>query len=292
MKLIDREKVDGTEITIGRRVYSRDGQQIESDVFAAEYRNEDGEQVCEGLGTKSRLEARRKAVAIFNRLADERPREKQIRITVAELTDLYMTFAKAKGIAPKSEAKYETDLEKLKEFCKATERTQAIRFGRDDVYAFREWLVKQGYAAKTIYGVLIVAKQVFKWGNDEGKIPAYTLGSAKVAKAKARSQPCFTTAEVELILGATTGMEQAVFATLAYAGLRVGEAEQLQWGDVKFENGSLGMFHICRGGWDDKPKDKEDRFVPILGCDRCSKQCRGRATSCSPASPNANCSSG
>ena len=114
-----------------------------------------------------------------------------------------------------------------------------------------------------MYGALIVAKQVFKWGYQEGKLREYRLAAAKVAKAKAQPQPCFTTEQVEMILTHTIGVEQAAFATLAYAGLRIGEVEQLQWIDVKMKHGELGMFHICRGGSNGTTKNKDSRFVPI-----------------------------
>jgi hypothetical protein len=52
-------------------------------------------------------------------------------------------------------------------------------------------------------------------------------------------------------------------ATLAYAGLRIGEVEQLQWADVLFDRGELGMFHVRRGGSSGSTKDKDHRFVPI-----------------------------
>ena len=64
MKLHDRERIEGTNVTIGRRVYYRDGRQKVSSIYAAEYRDASGKQSCESLGTRSRLEARRAAVGI------------------------------------------------------------------------------------------------------------------------------------------------------------------------------------------------------------------------------------
>jgi len=62
MKLQERECVDGTQVTIGRRVYYRDGRQQASRRYAAEYRDLDGLQRSRGLGTTSRARARRMAV--------------------------------------------------------------------------------------------------------------------------------------------------------------------------------------------------------------------------------------
>ena len=68
MKLEDRERVDGTSVTIGRRVYYRHGKKVTSRCYAAEYRDLEGKQVCRNLGTRNRREARRKAIEIQQEL--------------------------------------------------------------------------------------------------------------------------------------------------------------------------------------------------------------------------------
>jgi len=180
------------------------------------------------------------------------------------LTNAYYDMVKARGLAKKTEWKYRADIGKLKIFCDEKKLSLAHRFGREVFFKYRSWLAEQGYADKTVYGALILAKQVFKWGYQEGKLREYKLANAKAAKAKAKPQPCFTTDEVELILANTEGVELTALATLAYEGLRVAELEQLQWIDVKLGRGDLGMLHICRGGsTEGQTKTKRDRFVPI-----------------------------
>ena len=263
MKLEARELIEGTRITIGKRVYYRQGKRVLGKTYSAEYRDSAGQQVTESLGTRSRLEARRKAMTIFQRLEDGEERIVDTRLTIDELMAGYFQMVKARGLAPKSQHKYEADLDKLKRFCHAQRLTLANRFGREQFYAFREWLVEQGYADKTVYGVLTLCKQVFKWGHHEGKLREYRLGRATLAKAKAKPQPCFTTEDVELLIAQSEGVEKAAFATLAYAGLRIGELEQLQWIDVQLDRGELGMLHIRRGGSSGTTKTKDHRFVPI-----------------------------
>ncbi len=263
MKLMNRERVDGTPVTIGHRVRYRDGSRKASKRYSAEYRDETGKQVCEGLGTRSRLEARRMAVEIFTRLREGRPRIVDSTLRVEELVEAYFQTAKARGLARKTEWKYSTDLDKLKEFCRQRRISLAHRFGRETFFEYRQWLVEKGYADKTVYGALTLAKQVFKWGFQEGRLREYRLGAARIAKAKAKPQPCFTTEQVELIVANSEGAEKVAFATLAYAGLRIGELEQLQWVDVQLDRGDLGMFHIRLGGSGGTTKDKDHRFVPI-----------------------------
>ena len=74
MKLYERERIEGTGITIGRRVYYRGGEASVSRKYAAEYRDGSGKQVSENMGTTSRLEARRKAMAIHVQLQQGQPR--------------------------------------------------------------------------------------------------------------------------------------------------------------------------------------------------------------------------
>ncbi len=200
---------------------------------------------------------------IFNRLQEGRQRVVDAKLKVDELVDAYFDVAKAKDVAKKTEWKYRTDLDKLKEFCRQRRISLAHRFGREAFFAYRQWLADKGYADKTIYGALTLAKQVFKWGFQEGKLRGYRLVAARIAKARAKPQPYFTTEQVELVVANSERAERVAFATLAYAGLRIGELEQLQWSDVQRDRGDLGMFHIRRGGSNGTTKDKDHRFVPI-----------------------------
>ena len=51
-----------------------------------------------------------------------------------------------------------------------------------------------------------------------------------------------------------------MFTTLAFTGMRIGEVQQLHWEDVDFD---YNVVHVHRGGSGGRPKDKEDRFIPI-----------------------------
>lgn len=264
MKLVDREIVDGTKITIGRRVYYNYSVKKVSKHYAAEYRDDTGKQVCESLKVTTKSAARRKAIEIAQRLEQGESKIVETKLTVDKLIEGYFDMVKARGLAKKTQAKYRTDLDKLEAFCRQQKIKLAYRFNRELFFKFRSSLVDKVYAEKTIYGALTLTKQVFKWGYQEGHLREYRLVNAKVAKAHAKPQPCFTTDEVELVLANTYGVERIVFATLAYEGLRVGELEQLQWGDVNLARGDLGMLHICRGGsTPGKTKGKRDRFIPI-----------------------------
>ena len=87
----------------------------------------------------------------------------------------------------------------------------------------------------------------------------FNMGNAG-KKVKSPKQPCFTVEQVELILSNADVWTVPMFATLAFTGMRIGELRQLQWEDVDMES---NVIHVNRGGSDGKPKDKEDRFIPI-----------------------------
>jgi integrase len=83
------------------------------------------------------------------------------------------------------------------------------------------------------------------------------------AKAKAEPQPCFTNAQVNCLIEKSKGEENLAFALMGYAGLRIGEVEQLQWEDISIKKKKYTMIHIRHGGSNGTTKDKEERFVPV-----------------------------
>jgi len=263
MKLEDRERVDGTRVTIGRRVSYRKGEKRVSKRYAAEYRDIDGAQQFRSLGTTSRALARRKAIEIQQEIEQGIRPVKDSTATVEELADAYFSAVKAKGVAPKTVWKYRADLNKLREFCREAKLCIARRFSETDLYRYREWLVGRKYADKTVQGALVLAKQLFKWAWRQGTLRDYRLAAATFPKAKAKPQPCFTSEQVDQLIKAAVGEEKAAFALMGYAGLRIGEVEQLQWQDVKVRDGNPTMLHIRRGGSNGSTKDKDERFVPI-----------------------------
>ena len=75
-------------------------------------------------------------------------------------------------------------------------------------------------------------------------------------KAYGSAKPCLAYPLGALAASWTVPM----FTTLAFTGMRIGELQQLQWEDVDLDS---NVIHVHRGGSGTKPKDKEDRFIPI-----------------------------
>jgi len=273
MKMVDRERVAGTWVTIGRRVVHRKTRRGRESrpyaTYSAEYTDVSGKRVTQGLGTRNRSVARRKALEIQERLEKGAERERYGPVLWNDLTEQFLESRKARGAAPKTLAKYGSEADKLRAFAAERGVERADRFDERSFDAYRAWLIarrhKQGvpYADKSIHASLTFVKSVLKWGWRVNLLPRYALANVALPSARPRPQPCFTTEQVDAIIEATSGRERAAFTILAFSGMRVNELVQLEWEDVLFERGELGMLHIRRGGSAGTTKDKDDRFVPI-----------------------------
>ena len=260
---MNRERVDGTSITIGHRVYRSSGKQKLCRTYSAEYRDHDGNQFHESLKTNNKLQARRLAIELQQRLEKGIKKPKTSIVSVDELTDQYLEITTAKGLSPKTIAKYTTDISKLLGFCMERKIRLARQFSENDLYLYRQYLVNKKYADKTVQGAIILAKQLFKWAWRQGILQQYRLEAATFPKAKAGPQPCFRIEQVDALIQAGQGEEKLAFALMGYAGLRIGEVEQLHREDIIVKNNQFTMIHIRRGGSNGTTKDKDHRFVPI-----------------------------
>jgi len=263
MKLHNRERVDGTTVTIGKRVYYNYSKKAISRKYTAEYRDIDGTQSVTHLGTNNRTQARRSAIEIQLRLDAGQEKVKPSNIEIEELVPQYLEIVQAKGIARTTVKKYRVDLDKLKAYCKKKKIRLARAFMENDLYLYRKYLVERGYADKTVQGAIVIAKQIFKWAWRQGLLQTYKLDAATFPKAKASPQACFTNLQVNLLIAKASGHDKLPLALMAYAGLRFGEVEQLQWKDVMEKDGRYTMLHIRRGGSNGTTKDRDERFVPI-----------------------------
>jgi hypothetical protein len=91
----------------------------------------------------------------------------------------------------------------------------------------------------------------------------YPLAAVSFPKARAKDQPCFKSKQADAIINKAIGEEKLAFALLAYAGLRIGEVEQLHWEDIQVDGSKYKMIHVRRGGSNGTTKDKDERFVPV-----------------------------
>ena len=265
MKLAHQEKVAGTQVTIGKRVVGG----TTYSTYNAEYTDLDGKRKYPALKTRNKSVARRRALEIQARLDQGKPERVFKRMTIRDLTAIFMRHCEDKQLAPTTLAKYRAEIDKLNAFSEDEGIRFADQFTEEAYYRYRRWLGEQvhkqqtTYAGKTLYTTLTVCKQVFKHAWKHKLLPTYELSAAQLPSARPEPQPCPTTKQVEAILEELDGVYRDMIAVLAYTGLRVGELLQLRWGDVLLDKGELGMLHIRRGGSTGSTKNKKERFVPI-----------------------------
>jgi site-specific recombinase XerD len=264
MKLIDKNIVEATKPTIyiGRRTYKnkRTGEVCTAKPYWAEY-FANGRQYQEPLGANNKAEATKAAYALADRLERGQQKVQDSRRTIQELADSYYENCKGRGRAKKTLVKYNGQLDRFKRWCESEGIRRARTFSPDDLFAYRAYLSeKHQLSDKSIYNETIVIKQLFKWATRHGYLSRNLLEPIHFEKVKSPKQPCFTIEQVELLISNSEEWAVPMFATLAFTGIRIGELQQLQWEDVDFDS---NVIHIHRGGSGDRPKDKEDRFIPI-----------------------------
>ena len=89
------------------------------------------------------------------------------------------------------------------------------------------------------------------------------LSGESLSEPTTRRQPCFEPEQVSILLDKADPHEKVIFATLAYAGLRIGELQQLRWSCVTLDDKGGGVITVERGGSGETTKGKETRYVPI-----------------------------
>jgi integrase len=98
--------------------------------------------------------------------------------------------------------------------------------------------------AKIVHVALSLTKQPMNRAWRQRPLRDYRLAAASFPKAKASPQPCFTSAQVDALIEKADGQEKAAFALLGFAGLRIGEVEQLRWEDLRERDGQPAMIDM------------------------------------------------
>jgi integrase len=266
VKLHDRHPCEGTEpvIYIGHREYRRpDGTKYASPKWYAEWCFEARHQYM-ALGTTNKSVALRKAQEICRRIRCGESAPKVFRYAAAELRDDYLQLKRNENRAPKTLEKYTHGLTHWSSWCETTDRSSIVRHGSTDFWDYNGFMIEEGTGDSTRYHRLILIKQAFKWAVGEKHIPENRLAGIKLSRPDSGEQPCFTEAQVAILLAAAKPHEAAMFAFMAHLGLRFGEVRDLKWSDMLWDVGAHGFVVIRRGGSrPDKTKTSKIRRIPM-----------------------------
>lgn len=178
---------------------------------------------------------------------------------LAGLINSYITELRLSGKSPYTVINYAKHLEKFAAWCEGN----AIDFrqvnGRESK-AFRNWLVEQGLAPKTVNTILGAVKSFYDFCCEEGVVKGNPLIMKRLRVVEEKRQPDFLTeAEAERVLAGLERLPYHVnlaFRTMLAAGLRVSEAADLSPSDVILERGAV-FLHVRHG------KGDKERMAPV-----------------------------
>ncbi len=135
---------------------------------------------------------------------------------------------------------------------------------------FRRFRLEQGRDHKTVDGDMAAISSLLSYAVRHGYCQANVASKVKAFRVPKPRPYVYSTEEVEALLDAADGVLTDVLLLLADTGLRIGEAEQLEWSDIDFD---AGLLHVrIKAHW--RPKDKAERAVPMT--ERVSRMLRSR----------------
>lgn len=251
-------------IYIKHRLYEgRNGSKRASKQWVAEY-CVDAKQKHVALKTINKTAAIKKAHELHRKIQSNEV-VVQKKVEISDLVDQYMTFQHGQRRAPKTIEKYAFVLQKqFVPWCKDHHKIHADRFTPQDFWVYSKWLSDNGKSHKTIHDRQTIIKQVFKWAVVRAKLLTVDpLSGESLSEPTIRKQPCFEPEQVTILLAEADPHERIIYATLAYAGLRIGELQQLRWSCVRFDDKGGGIITVERGGSGETTKGKETRYIPI-----------------------------
>jgi integrase len=123
--------------------------------------------------------------------------------------------------------------------------------------------VAAGAQPKTVLNETVIVRQIINFSLSRKLIDNDPLAGLKLKKPALTQQPCWTRAEVDRILAATSGWHHDALVILAETGMRVGELKWLTWEDVVMGTDSDGGFVHVRAKDDWRPKTGGQRTIPI-----------------------------
>jgi integrase len=265
VKLFDREAVEETNprVTIGRRQFvNRQGQVQLTRTWFADYSYQ-GRSTCVALKTQSKSVAIHRAHELAAKLRrDGAPAPRQ-NLTLTELARQYLTAQLQKGRKSKTIEKYTFVLSAFVAWASEHSSGQASSMTEDLFWQWHHGLILGGYKSSTREDHLTLVKQLFKWAAKTKRMERNPIEDAKIPQGESDPQPCFEPAQVAVLLERADAFERPLFATLAYTGVRIGEARDLLWQDVVLPPDRAGHILVRSGGSDGTTKNRKSRRIPI-----------------------------
>jgi integrase len=218
----------------------------------------DGMHRRQSLGTANKKEALRRAMRLELDLAEGNrnspPRPKPLAEAVAE----YLAYLKTEGRARKTLVKYQGIFDIFLAFLAGHHVTRLAQFTAGWFDRYRAHRAKNRHK-KTLYVEGVVIKQLFKWCRSRKLIAESPVADYRLEKPPLEPKAGPGLAEVDAILAALPEAKRSAVAVLAFTGLRAGELQRLQPGDIDLAGGWVHV--VSRQGLE--TKTRTSRRVPI-----------------------------
>jgi len=221
-------------------------------------------QVRRSLKTRSKKEARRRALMIEKEiLAGEHKHQRRAPL-IKELVEQYLEHLRAEGRSEKTLGKYRFCCDLL---LTIADRSNIRRISQLDVTLVDRYRAERARGGpgrkaskpKTVHNDTVTIRQLVNFALKRGLISDDPLKDLEIKKPKRRRQPCWARNQVDEILAEARSPHREPLVFLAETGARVGEAKWLRWDDVDF---ARQLIHIRpKDGW--KPKSGDERVVPM-----------------------------
>ena len=138
---------------------------------------------------------------------------------------------------------------------------------RTDVQDFTDGLVAMGLSPSTMRNTLLPLRVIYRRAVARGEVAVNPTHGVELPAVRGRRERVASAEEAAALIEALPTKERALWATVFYAGLRLGELQALRWDDVDL---AAGLIHVRRS-WDRRagavePKSRAGRrTVPIPG---------------------------
>lgn len=221
-------------------------------------------QIRRSLGTRSKKEARRRALRIEKEILDGSHRGMSRPKSISEVIEEYCRWLESEGRSKKTMKKYRFCFALLENVCAgaSADRIDQLNLSIVDKFRSMRFAGSDGVRAaqpKTVHNDTVSIRQLVNFALRRKYLSSDPLSELKIKKPPRTPQPCWTPDEVEKIIATANDQYRSVFRFLADTGTRIGEAVWLAWEDVNLEQ---GMIYIrAKVGW--KPKTGNARAIPM-----------------------------
>lgn len=129
-------------------------------------------------------------------------------------------------------------------------RVGALRMAQIEsatIHHLRDQLVADGVSLAMTRKIVTTLSQLFSWAGQRGITSANPCSDIRVRVPKGRITPPSREVIQELLDKCEPGRWCGLFLTLAFTGVRAGEALALEWSDIDFDGGLIRVSKSCDG---------------------------------------------